>query len=951
MAIKRFRITASIAAAIFFFSIGHINAQAKEETSIEIAEKNSVGIQGEENPIYEEKASEAASSQEDDPQSGRASGYPSKGFYDEYEDGNEAHDNGPVYYGDDQGNYSIANGSLTGLSYIHNSRYNNSEILHGIDVSQHQSTINWDAVKNSGIDFVILRAGYRGYGSSGSYNADIRFKENIQAAKARGIDVGAYFFSQAISQEEAVAEAEYFLGLVKGYEFELPLVMDFEYASNSSGNTGRLYEANLSRDEATAVVDTFCDTIEANGYTAMIYANRYMLENKLQANELQEEYPIWLANYTTKTGYQGEYDYWQYAETGRIAGVKGNVDSNFRYLSSPEKVKNLKSSVKNSTTAEIRWDKVPGAYGYEIYRKDPGKNSYSKLAEVIGAASTSFVDDSLSSGGEFSYKVRAYYNLSSGNNYGSFSEEAMVTLNHAPVQVKGLTVGKSTINSLSFSWNKVSGATGYEIYSYDLSKEDYTKIATIKNPDTLSYTHKGLPSGTAYKYKIRAYKTVGGKNYYGKFSSAITMATRATKVTGLKFSSATKNSVTLTWKKQTGGTGYRVYRYDEETGKYITLATFNGASKNSYTDKGLEVGTKYKYKVRAYKKGGDYYYGEPSDEYAVYTTTSKGIISATSLNIRKGAGTNHAVVTSASRYQEAAILSKVRNSKGELWYQIKFSKGGKSYTGYVLDTYFKLRPDKVQEVKVQESTTSSATINWRVMEGATGYVVYRYDTSVKEYKKIATLKGKGKTSYTDKTLSAGQGYKYKVRGYSNIVNKNYYGSYSDVVSVATKPSKVSGLKMSAAGASAVKLTWKKISSATGYQVYRYNSVSKKYERIVTLSGADKNTYTDKGLKPATTYKYKVRAYKKYGNTAYGSYSSELTAATKSATATVTANVLNVRSGASTSHSVVTSVSKGQKVTVVGSAVNSAGETWYKVKFTKDGKGYSGYVIERYLKMS
>ncbi|MGM9975279.1 MAG: GH25 family lysozyme, partial [Clostridiaceae bacterium] len=755
-AIKRFRITASIAAGIFIFSIGAVNVQAREENSIQIEENNGPELNEQEVPesdaandgeLVEEEALEL-SGENDDPQNGRASGYPSTGFYDE---SNLIKENGQA---NNSSVYSIAGGSLTGKEYTHNSRFDNAELLHGIDVSSHQDTIDWDAVKESGIDFVILRAGYRGYGGSGSYNKDTKFEENIKAARDRGIDVGAYFFSQAISKEEAVEESKYLLSLVEGYEFELPLVMDFEYASDKNGNIGRLYEAKLTREEATEVVSTFCDTIEANGYTAMVYANKSMLENGLDAAVLQNKYPIWLANYTTKTAYEGNYSYWQYAETGSIAGVKGNVDSNFRYLEAPGKVNNLKAALADGSNAELSWSKVTGAYGYKIYRKDPGNDSYSQIAKVIGAASTSFVDKGLTSGGEYTYKVRAYYDLSSGDKNGSYSDGASIALGKAPSQVMGLTAGKSTVNSLSFTWDKVSGATGYVIYSYDLSKESYTKIATINNPDTLTYTHNKLNSGTAYKYKIRAYTTFNGKNLYGDYSSAITMATRPVKVTGVKFSSATKNSVTLTWKKQEGVTGYRVYRYNEKTGKYVALSTFTGASNNSYTDKNLEVGTKYKYKVRAYKKGGDYYYGDPSDEYAVYTTTSKGIISGSTVNIRKGAGTNYGVITSASRYQEATVLSKVRNSKGELWYKIKFSKGGTSYTGYAIDTYFKLIPDKVLDVKVEGSTTSSATINWRVMEGATGYVVYRYNSSTDKYTKIATVKGKGKTSYTDKGLSA-----------------------------------------------------------------------------------------------------------------------------------------------------------------------------------------------------
>lgn len=218
--------------------------------------------------------------------------------------------------------------SYTGGTYVHNGRYGTGyKIINGIDVSYHNRTINWNAVKSSGIDYAMIRVGYRGYGS-GNLNEDVKFRENIQGALNAGLKVGVYFFSQAITRTEAVEEAEYVLKRISGYNITLPVVIDFEYAS---GNTGRLYQANLSRDKATSICRNFCRTVEEAGYKAMVYANKSMLENNLDAGNLSSMYKIWLAHYTTKTNYSGAYDVWQYTSKGSVNGVSGNVDCNFFY--------------------------------------------------------------------------------------------------------------------------------------------------------------------------------------------------------------------------------------------------------------------------------------------------------------------------------------------------------------------------------------------------------------------------------------------------------------------------------------------------------------------------------------------------------------------------------------------------------------------------------------------
>lgn len=198
-------------------------------------------------------------------------------------------------------------------------------VFHGIDVSKWEGDINWNAVKKAGVDYAFIRVGYRGYGSSGNLAEDPNYEEYIDGALSAGIPIGVYIYSQAISSNEAIAEANFVLNRIKGYNITLPVVMDYEFY----GNEGRLYDAHLTKAEATANCRAFCETVSNAGYTPMVYANKSFLTDNLNAGEISQIAPIWLAHYTNSTSYSGEYDYWQYSEEGRVDGINTNVDCNF----------------------------------------------------------------------------------------------------------------------------------------------------------------------------------------------------------------------------------------------------------------------------------------------------------------------------------------------------------------------------------------------------------------------------------------------------------------------------------------------------------------------------------------------------------------------------------------------------------------------------------------------
>lgn len=208
-------------------------------------------------------------------------------------------------------------------------------VYYGIDVSRHQGTIDWKKVKEDNIDFAIIRAGFRGYGSAGSMNKDDNFEYNIKNAIANNIKVGVYFFSQATTVEEAKEEANYTLNLIKNYKITYPVVIDVEYAN--SEHSGRADDVDAKT--RTEIVKTFCNIIKNAGYIPMYYADKYFLNNNLIASELSN-YEYWLAHYTGATrvnpldkpsNFTGDYSIWQYTSKGNVYGVFGDVDLDVSY--------------------------------------------------------------------------------------------------------------------------------------------------------------------------------------------------------------------------------------------------------------------------------------------------------------------------------------------------------------------------------------------------------------------------------------------------------------------------------------------------------------------------------------------------------------------------------------------------------------------------------------------
>ena len=236
-------------------------------------------------------------------------------------------------------------------------------VFRGIDVSKWNGKINWQKVKDAGIDFAIIR---EGYGKKDPSQIDKRFKENLNGAKKVGIHAGIYHYSYAGSVEDAIDEARFCLENIQGYGLEYPIVIDLEDKE----------QLKLNNRQRTDIVKAFCGEIEQNGYYAMFYCNLNWLNNYLIKDELLAKYDLWLAEWG-KDNPSSACGLWQYSSEGNVDGIIGHVDLNISYRNYLEIMKNkgLNGFGKQSNASNV---------GYFVYVVKKGDTLWSIAQRYLG---------------------------------------------------------------------------------------------------------------------------------------------------------------------------------------------------------------------------------------------------------------------------------------------------------------------------------------------------------------------------------------------------------------------------------------------------------------------------------------------------------------------------------------------------------------------------------------
>lgn len=560
--------------------------------------------------------------------------------------------------------YGDALSPYTGQAYQHQPRFLDRTVANGIDISQWQGgKIDWNLVKAAGIDFAFIRVGYRGYGAAGTLSEntkDVYFDKNMQNAYAAGVNTGVYIFSQAITVTEAIEEANYILNHIGNYPVTMPLVMDYEYYSDA-GNSGRLFDAKLSKEQATAICLAFCDTIAEAGYTPMIYANQSMLENQLNAADITARgYRTWLANYTTNTTYAGDFDFWQYSSSGKVDGIldsKGKpaaIDMNFYYTRQTD---NFLHTVNPLGTAVV--SPVPD----QLYT---GTAITPEVTVTLnGVPLTKDTDYTLSyinnqNVGVATIKIQGINGYAGGARTTAF--------NILPNNAMELKTKKRATNYITLSWSKDANVTGYEIYRSTAIDGSYKKIVTIKKKSTTSYKNTKLSAGQCYYYKIRSYTTSGGQTYYGAFSSIKAIST--------------KNSCT---RKAKADTDIFLLDTANHSGTPIIGIPANAMLPVTYYTKDAEGNGWY---YVEYETSTDIYNGFVAADEITITKVGK-IQLAKKVNVRKSASVNSKKITTLKRNAKVTILSS-KKKKGITWYKVTFKKGGKTYNGWISAAYVKI---------------------------------------------------------------------------------------------------------------------------------------------------------------------------------------------------------------------------------------------------------------------
>jgi GH25 family lysozyme M1 (1,4-beta-N-acetylmuramidase) len=272
--------------------------------------------------------------------------------------------------------HSFDHEKISSGGYTHASRFSNDLVVDGIDVSYAQGdSIDWDTVKDSGVDFVFIRAGYRDT-SKGRLYEDSKFEQNIKGAEDAGLMVGVYFYSQALSAKEARAEAKYLVQLVSDQDVQLPLVMDYELYTggrlSNAINSGKLDSAGLYN-----AADTFCSTVEKAGYESMVYSNYDFLMHYIDGSYLGQRTNIWLAHYASQTDYPYAYSFWQCSSESTVPGISGKVDRDFWYIDPDSTYYTLTTgSAKRKSISKCSVELSDHSSRYMGFAVEPGVDVY-----------------------------------------------------------------------------------------------------------------------------------------------------------------------------------------------------------------------------------------------------------------------------------------------------------------------------------------------------------------------------------------------------------------------------------------------------------------------------------------------------------------------------------------------------------------------------------------------
>jgi fibronectin type 3 domain-containing protein len=620
-----------------------------------------------------------------------------------------------------------------------------------------------------------------------------------------------------------------------------------------SGTTLLLAPGNL---RVTSVTDNSI-TLEWNALTG---ANGYNIYRSASGNGTYTKVNssiITTTSYTnTSVSSNTNYYYRVYAvSSGGIEGIPSTAVSCTTLMSAPG---NLRVTSVTDSSINLAWNTITGASGYNIYRSSSVSGSYSKLNPSL-ISNVSYADTGLSSDTNYYYKVSAVANDVEGVLSSAISG---TTLLPAPVNVWVTSV---TDNSVSLEWNTVTGANGYNIYRSASENSAYAKVNSSVIT-AASFTNTGVSSNTTYYYRVYAVSSGGIE---GLPSTAVSCTTLRAAPGNLRVTSVTDNDINLAWNTVNGVSGYNIYRSSSANGSYSKLNS-SVISAASYFDMGLSSNTNYYYKVSVVVDdiegvlssavSGTTLLSAPDNLRIIAVTDVSvnlewnALTEANGYNIYRSTSENGTYTkVNSSIITTVAYTNTGASSNTTYYYRVCAVSSGSVEGVRSAAISGTTRRSAPGNLRVTSATDESINLAWNTVTGASGYNIYRSDSTNGTYT-ILNSSLISALSYTDTGLSSNASYYYKV----SVVVDDVESVLSSAVSGTTLLIAPDNLRVTAVTDVSVSLEWNALTGANGYNIYRSTSENGTYTKV-NSSIISAVSYTNTGLSSNTTYYYRICA--------------------------------------------------------------------------------------------
>ena len=486
-------------------------------------------------------------------------------------------------------------------------------------------------------------------------------------------------------------------------------------------------------------------------------------------------------------------------------------------------------------------------------------------------------------------QVRQDYSYNSKYKYYYILGYTEIKIENDVATPTGFAAESATSSSVSLKWDKNANASGYEIEQYKGGK--WTQIAKINNSSTVSYNVSGLIAGTAYSFRLKAYRDNLSSDYV-----TLNVNTKPYTTTGMKCAAKTSSDIKLQWDKNTSADGYMIDVYDGT--KWKSIKTFTSNANTSFDIKGLKASLTYKFRMRAYKTFGSV--TEYSD--AVYlnvntnpnTPTGMKCVAKTISEIKLQWDKNTSAdgymidVYDGTKWKPIKTFTSNANTSYDIVglhagttykFRLRAYKAFGSvteYSAYSAELNVTTGPSVITGAVLGGRAADALRVNWNKNTSADGYIVEMYQGE--NWVRVAKITDNSTTTFRKAGLAPSTVYKFRVRAYKIDGKAELYGNYSSMVTARTNPSVITGAVLGGRAADALRVNWSKNTSADGYIVEMYQGEN--WVRVAKITDNSTTTFRKAGLDASTVYKFRVRAYKMDGTTAlYGNYSSTVTART------------------------------------------------------------------------